>query len=59
MHMKTQKKLHPWNTSNNFQLKNSKANQIEIKTLDIGLLMNALAKHLAKLQGEQRGWKNG
>ncbi len=33
--------------SNNFQLKNSKANQIEIETLDIGLLMNALAKHLA------------
>jgi hypothetical protein len=33
--------------SNNFQLKNSKANQIEIETLDIGLLMNDLAKHLA------------
>ncbi len=33
--------------SNNFQLKISKANQIEIKALDIGLLMNALAKHLA------------
>jgi hypothetical protein len=42
------KKITPMkHMSNNFQLKNSKANQIEIETLDIGLLMNALAKHLA------------
>ncbi len=32
--------------SNNFQFKNSEVDQIEIETLNIGLLMNTLAKHL-------------
>jgi hypothetical protein len=41
------KKNYTHETHNNSQFKNSKVDQIEIETLDTGLLMNTFAKHLA------------